>query len=284
MQNKQNNNKENNKYNPNNQNNLNCQDSRDNNDKKSNHKILIIFISILAVSAVGGYIAGRVVARAERNVSLVNLACEVKEFLVGATPFVFIVVSILGIIISLVSFMRCQVMYKKLQNDKENDDLWDALEEKLNQPMILSSAFCLVVLCLFLCCMVIACQEQYQPVLFIAISLSFVADYVVVIVIQKLIIDIEKELNPEKRGNVLDVNFQKVWMNSCDEAQKMIVYKAGYKAYLSTNVACLILVLVAFIYSSIVKTDLVALIFVCIILFVNNMSYLLRAARLEKRK
>jgi hypothetical protein len=187
----------------------------------------------------------------------------------------------MGIIISLGSFIRCYVMYKKLQNDKENDDLWDTLEDKLNQPMILSGAFLLVLLCLFLC---FECQNQYQPALFIAINLLFVADCAMAIVIQNLTIDIEKKLNPEKQGNVLDVEFQKVWLNSCDEAQKMIVYKAGYRAYQSTNVACFILILAAFICSVTFKTDLVALIFVCIILFVNNMSYMLRAAKLEKRK
>jgi hypothetical protein len=232
----------------------------------------------------GGYIFGRLMARAEENITLVNLAYEVKEFLVGAISTVFIILSILGIVISLVSFTRCHVMYKKLQNDKENDDLWDTLEDALNQPMILSSAFFFVILCCFLCCLVVGCRDVYQPTLFITVSLLFVADCVVVILIQKLIIDIEKKLNPEKLGNVLDVNFQKVWLNSCDEAQKMIVYKAGYKAYQSTNIVCIILILVAFICSSTLKTDLAGLIFVCIICFINNMSYLIRAAKLEKRK
>jgi hypothetical protein len=253
-------------------------------NNKSNQKILIIFIIILAASMVGGYAFGRLMARAEKTVTLVNLAHDVKEIIVGATPAVFIILSILGIISSLASFMRCHIMYKKLQNDKENDDLWDALEDKLNQPMIISSAVFLVILCLYLCCLVIGCRDEYQQALFIAINLLFVATDVTVLLIQKLIIDIEKKLNPEKQGNVLDVNFQKVWMDSCDEAQKMIVYKAGYKAFQSTNVVCLILILVAFICSFTFKTDLAGLIFVCIILFVNNMSYMLRAAKLEKRK
>jgi hypothetical protein len=251
---------------------------------KSNQRILIIFIIILAASMVGGYVLGRLMARAEETVTLVNLVCDAKEFLVGAIPIVFMIVSILGIILSLASFIRCNVMYKKLQNDKENDDLWDSLEENLNQPMILSSAFFMVNLCLFFCCLIIGCQNEYPSAVFITIYLLFVATCVMEILIPKLTIDIEKKLNPEKQGNVLDVEFQKVWLNSCDEAQKMIVYKAGYKAYQSTNVACLILALAAFICSLTFQTDLVALIFVCIILFVNNMSYMLRAAKLEKRK
>jgi hypothetical protein len=104
------------------------------------------------------------------------------------------------------------------------------------------------------------------------------------ILIPKLTLDIEKKLNPEKQGNILDLEFQKVWLDSCDEAQKLMVYKAGYTAYQSTNIACLILTLAAFICSVIFQTDMLALIFVCIIWFVTNMSYMIRAARLEKRR
>lgn len=112
----------------------------------------------------------------------------------------------------------------------------------------------------------------------------FVIATILEIVIQKLILDIEKKLNPEKQGNVLDFNFQKVWMNSCDEAEKLIVYKAGYKAFLNTNITCIILCMVAFVVTLLFKPDVLALVFVCIIWFANNLSYMLKAAKLEKRK
>jgi hypothetical protein len=251
---------------------------------RQNKKILILFIIILAASMAGGFTFGRLMSRAEKTVTLVNFACDAKEFLVRSIPGVFIIVSVFGIILPLVSFLKCYAMYKELQNDKENDDLWDTLEECLNQPMILSNAFFMVILCLFLCCLITGYQDEYPSAVLITIYLLFAATCVTGILIPKRTLDIEKKLNPEKQGNVLDVEFQKVWLNSCDEAQKMMVYKAGYKAFQSTNAACLILILVAFICSLTFQTDLVALIFVCMIWFVNNMSYMIRAAKLEKRK
>jgi uncharacterized membrane protein len=251
---------------------------------KSNQKILLIFIAILAASMVGGFVFGRLMANAEDTVTLVNLARDIKEFFVRAIPVVFVITFVLGMILSLTSFLRCHMMYKKLQNDRENDDLWDALEEKLNQPIILTNSFFMVILCLFFCCLITEKQAAYSSVVFITIFLLFVAFGVMGILIPKMTIDIEKKLNPEKQGNVLDLEFQKVWMDSCDEAQKMIAYKAGYKAFQSTNAACLILILAAFICSVAFQTDLMALIFVCVIWFVNNLSYMIRAAKLEKRK
>jgi hypothetical protein len=251
---------------------------------KSDRRILIIFILIIAVSLVSGFVLGRLIRRAEQTVTLVTFVGDAKAFLISAVPAIFMIVTILGIILPLASFARCNVMYKKLQKDKENDDLWDTLEDTLNRPMILANAFSMVVLCLFCCFLIIGIQGKEQTTLFKICFLLFIVFACVETQILKLTVEIEKKLNPEKQGNVLDVTFQKVWMNSCDEAQKMMAYKAGYKAYQSTNAVCLILILVAFVCSVTFKTDLLALIFVCVIWFVNNMSYMLRAAKLEKRK
>ena len=38
--------------------------------------------------------------------------------------------------------------------------------------------------------------------------------------IAKLVVDLEKKLNPEKKGSVFEMQFQKTWLESCDEAQK----------------------------------------------------------------
>ena len=62
------------------------------------------------------------------------------------------------------------------------------------------------------------------------------------------------------------------------------VYRAGYKGCLNTNIACMVLIVIAFMYSLAFDTDLTALLFITIIWFINNLSYLLCAARLERRK
>jgi hypothetical protein len=251
---------------------------------KTNQKILMIFIILLAGSLVGGFIFGRLMAGAEKNVTLVDFACAAKEYFIGAIPIVFIIVSVLGMILPLVSFLECRTMYKKLQNDKENDDLWDTLEERLNRPLVLTNTLYMVLVCLFFCSLIIGHQRDYPLSLCIAIYLLFAATSAMDILIVTWVVNMEKKLNPEKQGNVLDVGFQKVWLDSCDEAQKMMAYQAGYVAYLGTNTACLVLMLAAFICAFSFHTDLTALVFVCIIWFVNNMSYMIRAAKLEKRK
>lgn len=260
------------------------------NTKKSNKTIFITFIAVFFALYVAGYFGGRVAASMEGTASFEQVTQTVKEFLIGSLPIVFLVVSVSAIVILTIAFLSCNAMYKKLQNDRDNDDLWDSLEDRLNVPVILSSVFSILDVCLF-CCFLYASMVTdygknggYQKALVIAGFVFFVIASVMEIVIPKLILDIEKKLNPEKQGNILDFNFQKVWMNSCDEAEKMIAYKAGYKACLNTNITCTVLCMVAFAVTLLFKTDVLALVFVCIIWFVNNLSYMLKAAKLERRK
>jgi hypothetical protein len=253
-------------------------------NNKANQRIVISFFIILAASLTGGFFVGRLLSGAEKTDTLVNFACAVKDFCNGAFPVLFLIAALLGIVLPLASFLSCNILYKKLQNDKENDALWDILEERLNRPLVLANTFFMVILCLFFCVLITGIRGNDLSALFKLDFLLFVVSCFVEMLILKLTIDIEKKLNPEKQGNVLDVKFQQNWMNSCDEAQKMIAYKAGFRAFQTTNTACLILILASFICSMAFQTDLVSLLFVCVIWFVNNLSYMLRAAKLEKRK
>ena len=48
----------------------------------------------------------------------------------------------------------------------------------------------------------------------------FLASVAVLVVLQQKIVDLERRINPEKRGSVYDMKFQKTWMDSCDEAER----------------------------------------------------------------
>lgn len=48
---------------------------------------------------------------------------------------------------------------------------------------------------------------------------------------QQKIINFDKELNPEKKGSVYDINFNDKWMETSDEAERFITYKSAYQAF-----------------------------------------------------
>ena len=257
---------------------------------KNNLRIVITLILLLVVSCIAGFICGRLVAHAKEMGSVDNTIQTVKNIIKQSFPVVFIIVSILGVVVQIIAFGQCNLMYKKLQTDKENDELWDSLEDKLNRPMILSNVFSMLNIVLFFCFLYDVLlfdykkTESYGQFITILGIIIFVIATIISIVITALTLNIEKKLNPEKQGNVLDIHVQKVWMQSCGEAERLIAYRAGYKGCLNTNIACMVLIVIAFMYSLAFDTNLTALLFIAIIWFINNLSYLLCAARLERRK
>ena len=57
--------------------------------------------------------------------------------------------------------------------------------------------------------------------------------------LQHRAVNLLKELNPEKNGSVFQVNFNKVWLASCDEGELAQIHKAGFQAYRAGHYACL---------------------------------------------
>lgn len=263
---------------------------KDKNTEKNNKKIYITFIVILVILYRIGYAAGTLVAKGEKNGSLDTLLATLKNNLIFVMPPLFLVLAIISLIAVLVLFWSCKKMYKKLQNHPEDDDLWDTLEEKLNSPMILANIMMIVDVFFFSCIIWLTESTSYgnnggyEVAILVADIISFVVVLIVGLFITKGIVDLEKKLNPEKQGNVFDFHFNEVWLASCDEGQKLITYEAAYKAFQDTNAACMILWILAFMGMFIFKTGIYPILCICIIWLVNNVSYMLRAAKLEKRK
>ena len=67
---------------------------------------------------------------------------------------------------------------------------------------------------------------------------AFLLPVIFCVIFQILFVNLTK--NPEKQGNPLDLNFKKIWMNSNDEAEKFILYKAAYKTFQIMQMAFLI--------------------------------------------
>lgn len=114
-------------------------------------------------------------------------------------------------------------------------------------------------------------------VIFLVASFTFVA-------LQKKCIDLTKQLNPEKKGNIFDKNFSKEWLASCDEAQQLMIYKASYAAYKSAGGACQILWLVTIIGMMSFGTGLLPVFCVSAIMLIMQISYFMEAKKLERGK
>ena len=65
-----------------------------------------------------------------------------------------------------------------------------------------------------------------------------------IILLQQKVVDLTRSINPEKKGSVYDLKFQKIWFTSCDEAERAQIGQASFQAYRTTTVTCMIVYLV----------------------------------------
>lgn len=90
-------------------------------------------------------------------------------------------------------------------------------------------------------------EEEVPWVKIAATFLGLIAVMVVTVIAQNRIVNFTKEINPEKKGSVYDLKFQKTWIASCDEAEQLQIYRAAFRAYTAMNYAALGMFLVCFI-------------------------------------
>lgn len=121
-----------------------------------------------------------------------------------------------------------------------------------------------------------------RPVPFIAAVAAFIAVMVETIVVQQRCVDAVKRMNPEKTASVYDVKFQRKWMDSCDETEKIIVGKCAYKAYAAANTACAVLAIIFAVCALIFNTGFLPSLAVCVIWFVLQFIYYRETVRCSK--
>ncbi|MDY3908276.1 MAG: DUF3169 family protein [Eubacterium sp.] len=259
------------------------------NKKKSNKKIYIIFIAVMVALYGIGYLTGKLLAKGENSGNLEHLITSLKQFLVNVTPPLYALLAIISLFLVWFFYFTCKKMHRELQKNPD-DAFWDLLEYKMNVPIILANAMQILNVFFFGCILCITEFASYgkdggfETAVVIIDCILFLLILVVTILVSGGIVKIEKELNPEKQGNVFDFRFNEVWFESCDEAQKMIVYKASYHAFKCTNITCMVLWIASFVGMFALKTGIYPLLCVCLIWLVNTLSYMLRAAKLERGK
>ena len=160
--------------------------------------------------------------------------------------------------------------------DGEDEDTMDAVEQQLGWALLLTGL--VIVLDFFFFAASIVYGRFLQDLIL------FLASVVVLIVLQQKIVDLERRLNPEKRGSVYDMKFQKTWMDSCDEAEKAQIGQACYRAYMVGTRVCTFLWVALLILNFVFDFGLLPIAAVLVVWGVMQTVYALECIRLSKRK
>lgn len=239
--------------------------------KKKKIKSIVIFFLVLTACYLVGFIAGM-------NLSGFDASSidfdKIYDNLGNVLPFVYLALSIIAVTISVVSYVTVKIKADKWDGEDE-DEIYD-VERKMNIPNFTCGIYMVINLFFFSTCLYLKKYENLAVTCFAVTSICLFT-------VSGLIIRLEKKLNPEKRGSIFDLNFAKIWENSSDEAQKLNMYKAGYKTYKTVNVACMILWVLVFLEMMVLDRGFSAMICICIIWLTSAITYLYTGIKLEKQ-
>ena len=78
------------------------------------------------------------------------------------------------------------------------------------------------------------------------------------------------------------MKFQKKWVDSCDEAEKIMIGKCAYKAYTATGTVCAVLAIVLAVCALVFGIGFLPSLVVCLIWLVNLSVYCREAMHCSK--
>lgn len=181
-------------------------------------------------------------------------------------------------------------VYKNVKNllaewDGEDEEVCDIAERKINIMLLITS---IAMICNFF---LIAATYSGGFAIFESgekermLALGVVAFLIILaecIIIQQKAVDITKIMYPEKTASIYDVKFQKKWVESCDEAEKIMIGKCAFEAYKVTNKTCGILAVLLAIGAFTFDIGFLPSFVVCLIWLVNQCAYCRGAAKGSK--
>lgn len=244
--------------------------------KRDNRKALPKFLLILLGSAVFGGVLGFLTGW--MGYSAGDFAAEAADAFIGRViPWLVPAVCLALLLAALWQYRRAKGLFAAWDGDAEEPI--DRAEDRLNWVLLLSAVA--LVLDFFLLSASPYSQLPFGALTGVAVFLLIAA---AVTLLQQRAVDLTRRMNPEKRGSVYDMHFQKKWLESCDEAERAQIGQASYRAYRVTGMACLVLWVVLIVLDFSFGIGILPSFVVLLLWGILQASYILECIRLGKRK
>lgn len=248
--------------------------------EKSPRRTALIFVAVLLLCTLAGGVVGY--CSAAFGLDQLDLSA-LRPIL---TPYVAAVLPILLLILWAAVIAYCLSLYRRAKQsfsrwDGADEDSINSTERQLCRCLIVSNIAFIFDLFLFAVWSSFTFREEGYGWSFFVMMAAFLLGLVFTILFQRAVVELEKKINPEKRGDALDLHFQKEWVQSFDEAERMIAGQAAFKAFRTVNNACVVLWLICMLGDMIFHTGLMAVTAVTAIWLISTIVYQVETSRLE---
>lgn len=249
-------------------------------NKRVDKKALKILIPCLIVSFFVGFVLSALGNFMEENVADV-IAQGVVTALTVSAPYANLIMNTIAIIVSIIV----------LVNVKKKIRAWDGEDEaeyaKIDGSMTFVSILVNIIFILSYFFFGVGfeyCIKNSEATIIelMCYFLGFILALAGNMIIQAKVVNLYKEMNPEKQGSVYAMDFGKQWERSCDEAEKLQIYKAAFGSYNFCNVFYIFLWLFCLLGNQIWHFGIVPATIVIIVWLAQFISYQAYAAYYAK--
>jgi len=252
--------------------------------KKENRKSLIIGIAFMVGCFVVGVVGGFCFAMFEDAGFLSDFVAKFTAIINSESYYVGLVASVIAAVIAYVLYRKSRKAYETW--DEEDEEVMDKIDRNLSLALMapnLALIFTYISTAIGLSQLPVFFEEgEFAIVKSIILLSGIIFSLIMTLVLHGKIVSFEKEMNPEKKGNIYDFNFQKKWMQSSDEAEKLVVYKCAFASYRMTQNVCSILILVCMLGMSKGQWGNAPVLMVGVIWLTSYLSYGVEALKLSK--
>ncbi len=254
-------------------------------DRKAKKKFNVIIILSITLGLLLG-IASVVVGGISNfyNESIYETLSKIGSGIQTIMPYILLLFFVDMAIIMIGIYRSAKMQFERW--DKEDESILKTIEAKINKALMLTTVYYIVSFSMFgIIFSGINTSFDFSIVNLIGYPLSvivFIAGIVMYVQLQKKLVNLTKEINPEKRGSVYDMKFRKEWLNSCDEAEQVVIYKSAYKAYVVISNVFLTLMAIFFLTSMTFQTGLFSLLLVASLWLTVTLVYNFESKKLTK--
>lgn len=256
-----------------------------NKKEKTEKQIYIKFAILLIVALLIGFAIGFGGAFLADHFSG-DIFGNVMRLMKICVPVLFVGLNVIVYTFAFINYFKAKKMLAEW--DGIDEDILEKVEQKIG--FALSPSNVMIACNFFLYSAMMYISEFNKPNFGQRLPLTlfgiifFIITLVLMSTLQKLAVDMLKKINPEKKGNVFDTEFNKDWMNSCDELQKKQIGEAAYKAYKATNTVCMVMTILTLMIMIFFDTGILPSFCVFVIWVTLIGTYTLACYRFDKKK
>ena len=249
--------------------------------KEANRKAMPGFLLLALVGAIVGGIVGFYCAKYDVDQLAGSMKSAGAFFGKYVSSWILLAIAVITPIVVIPVYQKTKRLL--LAWDGKDESVCDIAEKKLNTVLLINGIA--LISAFFLISATysggFAMIEKHLNMYVLAI-VAFLVILAEGIITQQKVVDIIKIMYPEKTASVYDLKFQKKWVDSCDEAEKIMIGRCAFEAFKVTNSVCGALSVILAISALMFDIGFLPSFVVCLIWLVNQCVYCRAAAKCSK--